>query len=164
MFCETWCLLLDLLVFVWFADNMLFCIIIYRFDFIAVFCDIYLEILRVSFLHKTANNCLFLLQETCGYVNITASICFENLFRTGPKIEDFKISKKLLYDFLSIWWKYNEVLRRWNEMNKTDRERFKFEKINLIKKWLKNKIATSWLFISLLSQISFYGSVVTPLQ
>ena len=52
-------------------------IYIYIFDLYAVFAVIYHEILRITLLHKTANDCFFLCQETCAYA-ITDSIYFEN--------------------------------------------------------------------------------------
>ena len=56
-------------------------LLLYIFDIFVVFSDIYHEILRIVFLHKSAKDCFFLCQETCVYAIITASICFENLIR-----------------------------------------------------------------------------------
>ena len=49
-----------------------------KFNFCAVFCDIYHEILKLPFLLKTASDCFFLCQETCVSAIIRASICFAN--------------------------------------------------------------------------------------
>ena len=38
------------------------------------------------FLPKTANDCFFYFSENCAYAKITALVCFENWFRTCPKI------------------------------------------------------------------------------
>ena len=47
------------------------------FEFVAVFPDIYHEIVRTDFLSSTANNCFLLCQETCVYAKITALICLK---------------------------------------------------------------------------------------
>ena len=47
------------------------------FDFIAVFSDIYHEIIRTAFLPKTTSNCFFLCQENCVCAKVRALICFE---------------------------------------------------------------------------------------
>ena len=60
-------------------------IYIYIFDLYAVFAVIYHEILRITLLHKTANDCFFLCQETCAYA-ITDSIYFENWSKTCSEI------------------------------------------------------------------------------
>lgn len=47
------------------------------FDFIAVFWNIYHQILRTDFLPKTAKDCFFLSQEICGFAKITAVRCLK---------------------------------------------------------------------------------------
>ena len=68
------------------VENMFFCICIcicvciciYIYDFIAVFSDIYQDILRILFFHKAANYYLFLYPESCVYAKLTAFTCFED--------------------------------------------------------------------------------------
>ena len=64
------------LIDVWFLANVLFKL------FITIFSDIYniyniFDIFKNIVLHETANDCLFLCQETCAYAKIKVSTCLE---------------------------------------------------------------------------------------
>ena len=75
VWCLTCCFLPNLLKICHF-------IVLDIFHFIAVLCDIYHGILRIPVLNKTANGYFFLCQRTCFCAKVTASACFENLFKT----------------------------------------------------------------------------------
>ena len=84
---QNWCLMFDLLLFMQFVGNMLFCIITYMWFFWSIFWYLSQNFENtIPFLHKTADDCVFLCQQTCVYVTITASICFENWFSIYSKI------------------------------------------------------------------------------